>query len=280
MSIVQWLLLFAAVVAVLLVYWRARRHRDDDPWKHNGNSEAAGKVLLPDYERLDPGSPGTPPVAATDGSMQPRTVIVDPGVQDEIAGISTHQEPAMDRAGAQSWESFSAKPDPQLGLNIEPEAGRATQRTVAAPPGQEKLIILHVAARDAQMFAGPAVHNALQLCRLQFGMREVYHRITEVNAVPEAVFSVASMVKPGYLDPVQAQGFKTPGLTLFMVIPGPIDAVTAFRDMLDTAQRLATRLSGDVLDDKRSQLTHQSEQFLHDEIAELQRRWRVQPRRK
>src|SRR5689334_20575119 len=114
MSIVQWLLLFAAVAAVLLVYWRARRHRDDDPWKHNGGSETAGKIQQPDYERLDPAAVTTV-AAGADGSTQPRTVIVDPGVQDEMAGISTHQEPAMDRSGAQSWENFSAKPDPQLG---------------------------------------------------------------------------------------------------------------------------------------------------------------------
>jgi cell division protein ZipA len=226
-------------------------------------------------------------VAATRGP------IIDPDVADEYSAAAMpsagakagdngpRAEPQVAKAdGDQSWENFSTRPAPlpgQLGLDIEPRDNRQPQRTVAAPPGQEKIIVLHVAAKEGQAFAGPAVHTALQLCRLQFGMREVYHRITEVNGVPEAVFSVANMVKPGQLDPMQAQQFRTPGLTLFMVMPGPIDAVTAFRDMLDTAQRLAARLGGDVLDDKRALLTHQSEQYLHDQIAELQRRWRAQP---
>jgi cell division protein ZipA len=270
MSLTQWVILVAAIAAVIALYWRMRRARDDDPWTRQSARDDAG----PNYEQLAGENAGSDGV----GSYivgKPRVI----GGSEPVTPV----EPELPPASAQmekGWENFSAsRADDQLRLDM-PAGGQKGQRPPAAPPGQEKIIMLHVAAAEGEAFAGPAIHNALQLCRLQFGMREVYHRITEANGVPEAVFSVASMVKPGFLDPGIASEFSTPGLTLFMVMPGPIEGVLAFRDMLETAQQLAQRLGGDVLDDKRTLLTHQTEQYLHDQIAETERRWRAQPRKK
>lgn len=270
MSLMQWVILIVAVAAVLALYWRMRRARDEDPWKNPARRQADA---VPDYDHLGPESLG---------------VDVDPagsyivGKPRLLGGDESPAEPALPPASAQmekGWEHFSATKDDEQ-LNLEMPSGQRGQRPPAAPPGEEKIIVLHVAAREGEAFAGPALHTALKLCRLQFGMRDVYHRITEANGVPEAVFSVASMVKPGFLDPGMAQDFTTPGITLFMLMPGPVEGVLGFRDMLETAQQLAQRLGGEVLDDKRAQLTHQTEQYMHDQIAETERRWRVQPRRK
>ncbi|MGH8561152.1 MAG: cell division protein ZipA, partial [Nevskiales bacterium] len=253
-----------------------RRTRDDDPWK----KQASRSEAQPAYDHLTGSDTGADAV----GSYivdKPRVV----GGSGSGSGSESAEraEPDLPAASAQmekGWENFSAvRDDEQLRLDM-PAGAQRGQRPPAAPPGQEKIIVLHVVATEGEDFAGPAVHTALQLCRLQFGMRDVYHRITEANGVPEAVYSIASMVKPGFLDPGMARGFSTPGLTLFMVMPGPIEGVLAFRDMLETAQQLAQRLGGEILDDKRTLLTHQTEQYLHDQIAETERRWRAQPRRK
>lgn len=274
MSFLQWIILIVAVAAVVLLYLRIRRARDDDPWKKQSNRKEMG----PDYDQLAGGESSVEISDDPAGSYivgQPRVV--------GAGHAPTRVEPELPPASAQmekGWENFSAaREDDQLHLDM-PTGGKRGHRPPAAPPGQEQIITLHVAAPEGEHFAGPALHSALKLCRLQFGMHDVYHRITEANGVPEAVFSVASMVKPGFLDPGMAQEFSTPGLTLFMVMPGPIEGVIAFHDMLETAQQLAQRLSGDVLDDKRSLLTHQAEQYMHDQIAETERRWRVQPRKK
>lgn len=273
MSLMQWLLLIGAIAIVIALYLRMRRARDDDPW-----TQAASRAdATPDYEQLAGGEGGGAAMPDETGAY----IVGEPRVIGKTAKV----EPELPPASAQmekGWEHFSAAgtaDDEQLKLEI-PIGGKPARRPPAAPPGQEKIVVLHVAAPEGARFEGPALHGALQLCRLQFGMRDVYHRITEANGVPEAVFSVASMVKPGFLDPGQAQGFATPGLTLFMVMPGPVDGVQAFRDMLETAQQLAQRLGGDVLDDKRTLLTHQTEQYLHDDIAETERRWRAQAHRK
>jgi len=69
------------------------------------------------------------------------------------------------------------------------------------------------------------------------------------------VFSVASLLKPGHLDPALADDFSTPGLTLFMVLPGPQKPAEAIRDMLTTAERLARALNAEVYDAKRKPLS-------------------------
>ncbi len=277
MSLIQWSILIAAIAAVIALYWRMRSARDDDPWRSRPDNKGATK---PDYDQLGTNEAEDGMDTDSVGSY----VVGKPRVIGK-SEVGSQAEAGLPPASAQmekGWDNFSTardREDEQLNFDM-PASQQRGQRPPAAPPGQEKIITLHVAAPEGELFAGPAIHTALRLCRLQFGMRDVYHRITEANGVPEAVYSVASMIKPGYLDPGMADEFSTPGLTLFMVMPGPIEGVQAFRDMLETAQQLAQRLGGDVLDDKRTLLTHQAEQYLHDQIAETERRWRVQPRKR
>src|SRR6185295_16786801 len=92
MSLLQWALLVGAVAAVLLFYWRARRRHDEDPWKQSGSTEATGKILQPDYEKLDPqGSVPLPVVqTATAAQADSRPVVVDPSVQGEYSPQAAH----------------------------------------------------------------------------------------------------------------------------------------------------------------------------------------------
>lgn len=148
-----------------------------------------------------------------------------------------------------------------------------------ASSGEESLFVLHVAGRDGAFFDGPDVHAALRVQELEFGLHDIYHRVTEANGAPESVYSVANMLKPGYLDPAEEDHLRTPGLALFLVLPGPLEGVPAMRDMLDTAHALADALGGEVLDDKRTLLTPQARQYLLDQVAELDRRQRVRANR-
>lgn len=139
--------------------------------------------------------------------------------------------------------------------------------------GDEKLIVLHVAS--SSWLDGEQVHAALEACKLHFGPRHIYHRIEEVDGVPESVFSVANMLKPGYLDPAESEQLRTRGLSLFMVLPGPVSGARAYRDLLETAGELAERLGGDVLDDRKTPLNKQMAQYLHEEVVEFERRRRA-----
>ena len=117
-----------------------------------------------------------------------------------------------------------------------------------------ELFVLYLVEKDRAFIEGPRIHAALAACHLTFGHREIYHRIKEVAGVPEAVFSVASIAKPGRLDPMEAAQFSTPGLAIFLPLPGPDRADAAFADRHRTARSLAEALTADILDDQRERL--------------------------
>ncbi|MGL1386224.1 cell division protein ZipA C-terminal FtsZ-binding domain-containing protein, partial [Vibrio parahaemolyticus] len=91
------------------------------------------------------------------------------------------------------------------------------------------------AEREGTHIFGPRIHAALRANGLQYGDKQIYHRLAE----GEPVYSVASLLKPGFLDPAQEKTFSTPGLSIFLVLPGPLPAMTAFREMAKVAQALA-----------------------------------------
>jgi len=181
---------------------------------------------------------------------------------------------AQDQTDEPSWEAFSTERSAPT-----TDTGRVEQMRPQSPPsGEEHLFVLHVATRDGRLIDGPDLHQALQDEKLKFGLNDIYHRITEVNGVPESVYSIANILKPGYLDPVEQDHLSTPGLALFLVLPGPWDGADALRDMLETADSLARRLDCDVLDDKRARLQPQTAQYMLDRAAEIDRQQRLQSR--
>lgn len=267
MGVVEWVMLGAAIAAVLLIYLFTRRNSGPNPWDgmdnaddelpSEGSAEAEEPELIVD-----------PSVAAEWENFTPNQaepVLDAPGNVDEIS-------PAEQRGAPVLTEGYVSEPRPVT------QAKPAPQPEVAPPEPakveQEKIIVLHVARREGEV-AGPAIHGALQSNGLRYGPREVYHRIAEVGGRAESVFCVANMLKPGTLCPDDAEDLLTRGLVMFMQLPGPVDGNKAFQDMLSTAQALAGELECTVLDDKRLPLTRQAAQYLIDDIAEFERQHRL-----
>lgn len=274
MSEMQWLLLVLAIVIVAGAYLYIRRQAHDDPWQ--GMDEAGDPSDPYDADRGmslggDSYIVGVRTIGQPQTSSQPEAA-QEPEQPERLE--SAHNSPVSNKKSP-PWTAFSTNTKTYK----KPAPGADELRPKRAPAGEQKLFIVHVASRDHSFFDGPDVHAALTEQKLKFGMHNIYHRVTEANGVPDSVYSVANMLKPGFLDPVEQDHLSTPGLTLFLQLPGPIDGVTAARDMLATAGALAEHLGGQVLDDKRSLLKAQSAQFMLDEAAELDRRQRVQAQR-
>lgn len=266
MSILQWLLLILAITAVISFYLWTRRRGGPDPWepmRDSGEDDQEAEHLEKMPEELD--DTGDMPfdgmVGADDIPDMPEDL---PGADDEL--VFNYDLPDYDVQDEQDDNDSLPESGPEL---------RPGKLKHTVQPEDQRIVVLHVACKQRDYFSGEAIHEALRSCRLQFGMQEVYHRMTEENGVPESVFSVANMLKPGYLNPDEAGGLETPGITLFMVLPGPLNGSAAFRDMLETANQLAEKLGGEVLDDQRALLTWQTAQYLMDEIAEDQRKLQI-----
>ncbi|MGJ8671247.1 MAG: cell division protein ZipA C-terminal FtsZ-binding domain-containing protein [Oceanococcus sp.] len=116
----------------------------------------------------------------------------------------------------------------------------------------EGLFVISVHRNDLSHVAGEDLHEALESCGLQFGAHDVYHRFSPKG---DRVFSITSMVKPGFLIPEDKDDLHTPGVSLFLQLPGAVDGESAFEDLFTTAQTLADRMDASLLDRQRQPLT-------------------------
>ena len=120
---------------------------------------------------------------------------------------------------------------------------------------------------DRGRWPGREVVDSLRDEGLTYGKYSIFHRERDDG---KSIFFVASMVEPGSfdLDRVEEQSF--PGISIFAVIPGPVDAPTTFDLMLACARRLADRLGGHLQDEQGSSLTAQRILNLREELVHFE----------
>ena len=117
--------------------------------------------------------------------------------------------------------------------------------------------------------------RAFELAGLDYGEMKIYHRAVEADGSLQNAYFVASMVEPGIFDPEHMDTFSTPGISLFLQLPGPVEGVRALDDMVQTARTLASELHGELRDETRSALSKQRIEHLRSEVLEFERRLRV-----
>ena len=130
----------------------------------------------------------------------------------------------------------------------------------------ERIVSLFVMAREGQAFNGTDLIVAAEKAGLEYGDMGIYHRLVDGKREAGPIFSVANMVKPGSFDLTRLDALRTPGLSFFMTLPGPVTALDAWDAMLPTAQRLAELLDGQVLDEERNAMGRQRIAHIRDEL--------------
>lgn len=152
---------------------------------------------------------------------------------------------------------------------VVPGTTSSLPAAVAGADKRQLILALHVVCTNSSGFEGSRVLHALQANGLHYGQYRVFHRLNK-NEPKTSVFSVASLVEPGVLTPENLPQQQLPGLTLFLVLPGPQDGVAACADMLATARSLARQLGGAVQDEHRQLLTPESAHQIRQRILNFQ----------
>jgi len=171
----------------------------------------------------------------------------------------------------------------ELDMSLRAELDRLGQGNAARPAARssvgvrpdrkiERIVTLFVAARPGENLAGSDVVVAAEKAGMQFGDMGIFHRLVSGKAGEGPVFSMANMVKPGSFDMTRLDSLETPGVTLFMTLPGPLPALDAWEMLLPTAQRLAELLDASVLDEERNALGRQRIAHLRDELRAWDRK--------
>ncbi|PKM42483.1 MAG: hypothetical protein CVV05_18080 [Gammaproteobacteria bacterium HGW-Gammaproteobacteria-1] len=122
-----------------------------------------------------------------------------------------------------------------------------------APQPAEQLLVLSVIAQEGEVFTGPTLSDLFEQLGLHYGDMRIFHRMDADSG--EGVFSVVSIIEPGYFELENLPELRTPGLALFMRLPGPVAGTAAFEDMYATAQSLAAALEGRLGDQQRRPLS-------------------------
>lgn len=154
---------------------------------------------------------------------------------------------------------------------LEPEQPVAddSPKDEPLPPRVERIVTVRLMARDHGGFPGEQLFRILRDAGLRHGRFGIFHFHQESDQGPE-VFSVASLIEPGSFDLARMKESSYPGVSLFLILPSPGDAVSAFDKMLVTARDLAGKLGGDLLDEHGSKLSVQRERYLREEVIEYQ----------
>jgi len=155
----------------------------------------------------------------------------------------------------------------------DPVREAAAGEAVSAGPDDKsmpKIVTLYVRAREDRDISGLSLLDAAIKAGLRFGEMKIFHR--RHRGATRPVFSMANITRPGSFDPSGWNLFQTPGVTLFMTLPGPVSALDAWDAMLATGKRLAELLDADLMDDAQCLLTRQRIAQIREDMREFDRR--------
>lgn len=132
---------------------------------------------------------------------------------------------------------------------------------------QQKIVTVRVCAAGEARWSGATLLSALELHGLAYGRYQVFHR-RHVDG--RSLFCVASLIEPGTFDVTRMTSEEFRGITLFAVLPGPVEPLLTIDELLGAARGLAQELAGMVQDSKGMPLSPQRAAALRDDVARFQ----------
>jgi FtsZ-interacting cell division protein ZipA len=296
MAALRWILLLAGLVFLgALTIWELRR-----PRQARGTASPPQPQPQPPFQRSEPGlgaideDPGPRPAAASSwgslgsGHGEGRRRIVPPlqielppqgRSEDESAPIELDVLPVFEYVSATPPSAASDAPAGSDGLAEQPiESAPAPPQESATvpvvdwpPDGQRHIVALRIVSGEEERMSGRAVRLAISACGFVHGRFGIYH---QPGVDGRSLLSVASLSKPGILDPENLDFQRLSGINLFTVLPGPLPPAAALDHLVDTARELSERLHarlqdehGQTLDAERLESLRESMQRMDAEPA-------------
>ncbi len=176
-------------------------------------------------------------------------------------------EPA--RAWRARVEPARADPAPPPTARSSPE-NSDRHATVPPPPNKsekQKIVTVRVCAVGDTRWAGADLMNALEVLGLAYGRYQVYHR---KHTDGHSIFCVASLVEPGTFDLSSMADEEFRGVSLFAILPGPLEPMQTVDSLLATARELARALSGTMQDASGMPFSPQRTEALLQDVARFQ----------
>lgn len=205
-------------------------------------------------------------------------VRAEPGRREPVL-LGDDGQAHFSASGEEPWhhDAAAASELPELridGLSEHEDRRESPQQRVGQREGEshERIVSLYVVAQDGYTLNGPELVVAAEKAGLVHGDLGIFHRLVDSKPELGPIFSMANMVRPGVFDLGQMDQFSTPGVVLFLTLPGPLPALDAWDTMLPAAQRFSDLLGAQLLDDQRTPLGRQRIAALRDELRAYDRK--------
>jgi cell division protein ZipA len=190
-------------------------------------------------------------------------------LQTEAEVMSEAEVRAEEEARAEE-ETWVEEQTPVADARRSPEHSDR-HAAVAPPPAnrseKQKIVTVRVCAVGETRWAGADLMSALEALGLAFGRYQVYHRKHNDG---RSIFCVASLVEPGTFDLATMPDEQFRGVSLFAVLPGPLEPVQTAEALVATARELARALSGTMQDAKGIPFSPQRTEALLQDVARFQ----------
>lgn len=173
-------------------------------------------------------------------------------------------EPTLE--GSESAPDSAGIDDSDYSDNADDDIDAPDESAIDTP---QKIVTLRLIARDKGAFAGDELILSLRGIGMRHGKFGIFHRVDGSDS-EKTIFSAASLVEPGSFDLANIKEQQIPGISLFLVLPGPIDSVEAFDMMMTAARTLSQSLGADLLDESGSTMSIQRERFMREEVIQFQ----------
>jgi len=186
----------------------------------------------------------------------------DQQVNEDMDESSLDTLAAHMRVGADDEPTLN---EPFRSLPSEPK--QETARIVDSAP--TRLIAFYLVEKHGGLLAGSDIIAALEATGMRYGDMKIFHYLVEnASGETDVIFSIANLVEPGWFDLISISNMRTPGLSIFLNLPGPIDNTTAFDAMVVVISKLESMLPVVLKDKSRTEVTKAMLQRLREEIAE------------
>ena len=217
----------------------------------------ADKVLV-DVEITPVSRSGTQPTARSSAApaQEPRPAAAVP--------LGALQERAEEVPAPRRQESLTAPAEAAVQAE-SPAAGEAGGAQA------QLTILLTVTAPPARPFRGASILLAAQELKLKLHKNGVFDYFPGGELKGRPVFSIAHLREPGTFALDSIGKLSTPGLLLFMQLPGAVAPVKGVDMMIQTARQLAQRLGGTLCNERRERMTAQGFIKLRNDAAEFER---------
>jgi len=138
---------------------------------------------------------------------------------------------------------------------------------------EEMMIVFYLVEKNNGKLSGSQIIDALKNVGLFYGDMKIFHYYDPDHLnEKKSIFSIANISEPGWFDLVSINQISTPGIAVFMSLPGSMKSVNAFDVMLSVIEELMQIMPVSLKDKKHDKVSQQTLSHLREEVVEFERK--------